>query len=64
MSTLGKYKTILQMVGLAMMLYRWDLFGLPIYQLGFWLSALAAVLTLFTMIAYLRAAWPDLRGRS
>mgnify|MGYP003382013653 FL=1 len=63
-STLGKYKTILQMVGLAMMLYRWDLFGLPIYQLGFWLSALAAVLTLFTMIAYLRAAWPDLRGRS
>ena len=33
-SRLGKYKTILQIVGLSMMLYRWDLFGMPIYQLG------------------------------
>ncbi|MCB1624553.1 MAG: CDP-diacylglycerol--glycerol-3-phosphate 3-phosphatidyltransferase [Pseudomonadales bacterium] len=63
-SQLGKYKTILQMVGLAMMLYRWDLLFLPIYKIGFWLTAIAAILTLFTMIAYLRAAWPDLRGRS
>jgi phosphatidylglycerophosphate synthase len=31
-SSLGKYKTILQMVGLAMMLYRWDMLGLPIYE--------------------------------
>ena len=33
-SAIGKYKTILQIVGLSMMLYRWDLFGLPIFSLG------------------------------
>jgi CDP-diacylglycerol---glycerol-3-phosphate 3-phosphatidyltransferase len=61
-SKLGKYKTILQIVGLAMMLYRWDLFGIPIYQLGFLLTGIAAVLTLVSAVDYLRAAWPDLRG--
>ena len=33
-SQIGKYKTILQIVGLSMMLFRWDLLGLPIYWLG------------------------------
>ena len=61
-SKLGKYKTILQIVGLSMMLYRWDLFGIPIYQLGFLLTIVAAVLTLVSMVDYLRAAWPELRG--
>jgi len=48
--------------GLAMMLYRSDFIGLPIYRLGLWLSVAAAVLTLVSMLAYLKAAWPDLRG--
>ena len=61
-SRLGKYKTILQIVGLSMMLYRWDLFSIPIYQLGFLLTGIAAVLTLMSAVDYLRAAWPDLRG--
>jgi CDP-diacylglycerol---glycerol-3-phosphate 3-phosphatidyltransferase len=61
-SKLGKYKTILQIVGLSMMLFRWDLFGLPIYPLGVLLTLVAAALTLVSMIDYLRAAWPDLRG--
>jgi CDP-diacylglycerol--glycerol-3-phosphate 3-phosphatidyltransferase len=60
-SVLGKYKTILQVIGLSMMLYRWDLLGLPIYKLGVILTVVAAVLTLFSMLVYLRAAWPDLR---
>lgn len=59
-SQIGKYKTILQMVGLSMMLYRHDILGLPIYQLGIALSVIAAALTLFSMIMYLRAAWPAL----
>jgi CDP-diacylglycerol--glycerol-3-phosphate 3-phosphatidyltransferase len=63
-SPLGKYKTILQIVGLSMMLYRWDLLGLPIYHLGLVLTVVAAVLTLVSMLDYLRAAWPDLRGPS
>jgi CDP-diacylglycerol--glycerol-3-phosphate 3-phosphatidyltransferase len=63
-SRLGKHKTILQIVGLSMMLYRWDLWFLPTYQLGLWLTAVAAALTLLSMFAYLRAAWPELRGRA
>ena len=60
-SQLGKYKTILQIVGLAMMLYRIQLFGLPTYRLGVVLTEVAAVLTLISMVLYLRAAWPELR---
>jgi len=59
-SQLGKYKTILQMVGLSMMLYRYPLFGLDVYLIGLVLTVLAAVLTLWSMVSYLRAAWPVL----
>src|SRR5215475_1236185 len=45
-SQLGKYKTILQIVGLAMMLFRQDLLGLPIYQIGVVLLEVAAAATL------------------
>jgi CDP-diacylglycerol--glycerol-3-phosphate 3-phosphatidyltransferase/cardiolipin synthase len=61
-SRLGKWKTIMQITGLSMMLIRWDLFGLPVYEIGLVLTVISAVLTLYTMVAYLRAAWPDLRS--
>lgn len=60
-SALGKYKTILQMVGLSLMLYHHDLLGLPIYPIGVGLTLVAAVATLISMVAYLRAAWPELK---
>jgi CDP-diacylglycerol--glycerol-3-phosphate 3-phosphatidyltransferase len=60
-SMLGKYKTIMQIFGLSMMLFRHDLLGIPIYELGLGLTAIAAVLTLWSMILYLRLAWPELR---
>jgi CDP-diacylglycerol--glycerol-3-phosphate 3-phosphatidyltransferase/cardiolipin synthase len=63
-SQVGKYKTILQIVGLSLMLVRWDIFGLPIYALGLGLLMLAAALTLLSAVDYLRAAWPDLKGHS
>jgi CDP-diacylglycerol--glycerol-3-phosphate 3-phosphatidyltransferase len=63
-SGMGKYKTILQMVGLSLMLYRHDLFGVPTYMPGAWLTATAAVLTLYSMLVYLKAAWPYLTARS
>ena len=59
-SLVGKYKTILQIIGLSMLLYRWDLFGLPIFGLGVVLTMVAAALTLISMLSYLRAAWPEL----
>jgi CDP-diacylglycerol---glycerol-3-phosphate 3-phosphatidyltransferase len=61
-SVLGKYKTIFQVVGLSMMFWRSPLWGLNIYYIGVGLTVLAAVLTLVSMVSYLRAAWPDLRS--
>lgn len=61
-SSLGKWKTIVQMTGLSLMMYRNDLLGLPIYTLGKVLLVVASVLTLWSMVAYLRAAWPELRS--
>ena len=60
-SQLGKLKTILQIVGLSMMLYRAPLLSLPIYRIGVVLTELAAAATLISMVAYLRAAWPELK---
>ncbi len=59
-SGLGKYKTIVQIVGLSMMLFRWNFLGLPIYECGLFLTVLAAILTLWSAIQYLRAARPEL----
>ena len=61
-SSLGKYKTILQMTGLSMMLFRENLLGFPIYEPGLYCTIAAAVLTLWSMVLYLRAAWPELKG--
>src|SRR5258706_10496639 len=61
---LAKYKTIMQIVGLSMLLDRQDQFGIPAYKPGPGFTAVAAVLTLWSMIQYLRVAWPELRGSS
>ena len=63
-SALGKVKTIMQIVGLSFLLFRQDLFSIPVYDLGLVLTAIAVVLTLWSMVAYLRRAWPELRGSS
>lgn len=60
-SAIGKYKTILQIIGLSMMLYRWEILGLPIFAIGSVLTAFAAALTLLSMLSYLKAAWPELK---
>ena len=62
-SPLGKIKTIVQIVGLSMMLIRWDVWILPTYQVGLVLTVIAAVLTLISAVDYLRAAWPDLKAQ-
>lgn len=59
-SFLGKFKTIGQMVAISFLLYREPLFGLPVFRVGELLLYLAAGLTLWSMVIYLRAAWPSL----
>jgi CDP-diacylglycerol---glycerol-3-phosphate 3-phosphatidyltransferase len=55
-SQLGKWKTTAQMVSIGMLLYQNDLIGLPIRDIGYVLLYIAAILTLWSMISYLKIA--------
>jgi cardiolipin synthase len=57
-SMIGKVKTAAQMTAIPMLLYHAPLFGIDIQRLGTWLIYLAAVLTLWSMVYYLRRANP------
>ncbi len=61
-SELGKFKTAAQMLAITLLIYREDLWGLPVYVIGEVLLYIAVVLTLWSMVIYLRAAWPRLGG--
>ena len=62
-ASLGKVKTIVQMVAISCLLYQESLLGLPIFRIGEWLLAIAAALTLWSGFDYLHAAWPTMRKR-
>jgi len=55
-SMLGKIKTTAQMMALLLLLYRYDIFGIPIFDIGVVLLYLAAALTLWSMLVYFRRA--------
>ncbi|PJJ99596.1 CDP-diacylglycerol--glycerol-3-phosphate 3-phosphatidyltransferase [Lysobacteraceae bacterium NML03-0222] len=66
---LGKFKTIVQMVAISCLLYSpskvspdWLWMGREVFLIGDWLLAGAALLTLWSGLQYLRAAWPVLRA--
>jgi len=59
-SVVGKFKTSSQMVAIGFLIWREPIFELPIFRIGEWLLYIAATLTLWSMIVYLRAAWPSL----
>ncbi len=58
----GKLKTTLQMFGIAFMVWQKPLMGFDIYKIGYILLIGAAVMTLYSMMAYLRAAWPSMKA--
>lgn len=58
---LGKFKTIFQMVSISVLLYGKPLYGIPIFLIGEMLLYITALLTLWSMVEYLRAALPFLR---
>ncbi len=63
-SSLGKVKTAAQMVAIPMLLYAEPLLGfLPTLLIGQRLLDAAAVLTLWSMLYYLRKAWPMIKER-
>jgi CDP-diacylglycerol--glycerol-3-phosphate 3-phosphatidyltransferase len=61
---LGKLKTLAQMVALVVLLVQHDTESLASYNVGEALLVLAGILTIWSGLDYLRAAWPSLRGDS
>ena len=62
-SMLGKLKTTAQMTAITVLLWRDPIVGLPLYEIGLVLLYIAAAMTLWSMVVYLRAAWPILTSR-
>ena len=72
-STMGKYKTAAQMLGIMGLIWQPDydipliLFDLP-YQFLMFLSygfyTLATILTFMSMLDYFKAAWPELKANN
>lgn len=60
---MGKVKTVVQIVAITMLLYFDTLFELPMVKLGELLLYLSAAFTLWSMVVYLRSAWPILTER-
>jgi CDP-diacylglycerol--glycerol-3-phosphate 3-phosphatidyltransferase len=61
----GKLKTVVQMVAIPFLLFNGVLFGLIDTHLwGVWLIWVAAVMTVWSMVYYLRKALPEIRARA
>ena len=60
-ATVGKLKTGAQMAAILCMLLRESWLSVPWYAVGYWLLMAAAALTLWSMVVYVRAAWPIIR---
>jgi CDP-diacylglycerol--glycerol-3-phosphate 3-phosphatidyltransferase len=62
---LGKVKTTVQMIALPFLLYDGTLFRMvDTRQWGTWLIYIAAVLTIWSMVYYLRKALPEIRAKA
>lgn len=57
-STIGKVKTTVQMIAILLLLFGEPIGPIPTAELGVAFLYLAAVLTLWSMFVYLKAAWP------
>ena len=58
---IGKVKAVLQILALIFLLYNQDLWGAPLREVGLVFLAIATVLTVVSMIQYLRAAFTGMR---
>ncbi len=61
-SIIGKIKTTAQMIAILLLLYNIPVGYFPTHEVGVVLLYAAAVLTLWSMLIYMRAAWPVLVG--
>lgn len=61
-TVIAKFKTATQMLAILMLIYRDPILELPIYTIGYVLLYVAAVLTVWSMVVYIRVAWPSMNG--
>ena len=61
-ASLGKIKTVMQIVAIEVLLYQHDLEGLRLFHVGETLLVVAAALTIWSALVYLRIAWPAMRA--
>ncbi|MES9944506.1 MAG: CDP-diacylglycerol--glycerol-3-phosphate 3-phosphatidyltransferase [gamma proteobacterium symbiont of Ctena orbiculata] len=61
-SLIGKFKTAVQMIAILLLIYKEPLWNIPVYTVGFVLLYIAAILTLWSMVIYIRGALPSLLG--
>jgi CDP-diacylglycerol--glycerol-3-phosphate 3-phosphatidyltransferase len=59
-SWLGKAKATTQMLAILFLVYREALWGVSARIIGIGLLVVAAIMTLWSMLGYLQAAWPSL----
>ncbi|SFN66123.1 CDP-diacylglycerol--glycerol-3-phosphate 3-phosphatidyltransferase [Dokdonella immobilis] len=57
----GKFKTVMQIVAIVVCLHQRDFPELRLYRIGEGLLVVAAALTIWSAIVYVRAAWPIMR---
>ncbi|MDX1787483.1 MAG: CDP-alcohol phosphatidyltransferase family protein, partial [Psychrobacter sp.] len=56
-SYVGKLKTTFQMIAITVLLLNWQ----SLEMIGYVLMVAAVILTLWSMLIYLKAAWPYLK---
>lgn len=62
-ATIGKIKTTMQIIAISVLLYQHDLETLRPFYIGETLLVIAAILTIWSGLQYVRAAWPILRSQ-
>ncbi len=59
-SMIGKVKTTVQMIAITLLLYQAPIVGVSAADAGLVLLYVSAILTFYSMVIYLKAAWPIL----
>lgn len=62
-SMIGKFKTAAQMAAIVLLLFDNPQEPTILTSIGYVLLYIAAVLTLWSMVVYMKAAWPDLKPK-
>ncbi len=61
-TVISKIKTAAQMIAILMLIYKEEIWDMPVYTIGYVLLYVSAILTVWSMFVYIRAAWPSMNN--